>query len=199
MLSFITAAQLRMSKTLITFYRCVLIFNETTWVWFMALSWKAVLSQVWSQFSWLLRKIRYTHSSVLLDIRNMMQAQTRLFTCDDCVRLNGCSGVLLTQGKQDHIPTCPESLPQCDIRYKRNELNAYTFWSSLIRGCENIALNILNYSSIQRWVVSFMPWLSLYRLERKLRGSRFGLVIWRREKSLTSARNHPLIPPLSSS
>jgi len=38
----------------------------------------------------------------------MMQAQTRLFTCDDCVRLNGCSEVLLTQGKQDHIQTCPE-------------------------------------------------------------------------------------------
>jgi hypothetical protein len=88
-----------------------------------------------------------------------------------------------------------KSLPQCDVRYKRNELNAYTFWSSLMCGCENTALNILNYSTIQRYVVSFMPWLSLYKLDRKLRGPRFCLVIWRREKTLTPARNHPLISP----
>jgi hypothetical protein len=121
-----------MSKTLITFYRCVLIFNVMKPLQNLSmahgLSWKAVLSQVWSKFSWLLHKIWYTHSSVLLDIRSMMQAQTWLFTCDDCVRLNGCSEVLLTQGKQDH--------------------NACTFWSSPICGCKNTALNILNYTEV---------------------------------------------------
>jgi hypothetical protein len=170
LLSFIISTQLRMSKILITFYRCVLIFNMMKLLKNLSMAHGLVLKRqfyhkFWFPFSSVLCKIQYMHSSIILDIKNMMLTQTLLFTCDDFVRLNGCREVLLT-----HPDMFRKVLPQCDVKYYRNELSSYTSWSGLICGSENTVPNILNYSTRQKWVVSFMSWLSQYRPDRKLSG-----------------------------
>lgn len=166
----------------------------------MALFWKKVLSQVFGP--------SFPDFCTKFDTRILLYSWISGIWCR---HKHDCLPVMTVSDWMAAVRSCwlrasrttsrhvQKSLPHCDIKYKRSELNAYMFWSSLIHGCENTALNLLNYSTIQRWVVSFMLWLSLYRLDRKLRGPRFGLVIWRREKSLTPTRNHPLITPLSSS
>lgn len=160
LLSFIIAAQLRISKTLITFHRYALIFNVMKPLKNLSMAHGPVLKEsfitsVWSQFSWLLRKIWYMHSSVSwisgIWCRHKHNCLPVMTMSDWMAAVTSC-WLRASRTTSRHVQ---KSLPQCDIRYKRNELNAYTFWSSLIHRCENTSLNLLNYSTIQRWVVSF--------------------------------------------
>jgi hypothetical protein len=55
--------------------------------------------------------------------------QKLLLTCDDCIRLNGCSEVLLISWHAGKGPGMLVRSHCNDIQYYRNELSPHTFWS----------------------------------------------------------------------